>query len=42
MLEEKGADLGLSVEGCAAERCHAVLAVAAVDDVAGFEKVSNS
>lgn len=42
VLEEKGADLGFSVEGRAAERCHAVLVVAAVDDVAGFEKVSNS
>ena len=42
VLEEEGGDLGLSVEGRAAERCHAVLAVAAVDDVAGFEKVSNS
>ena len=42
VLEEEGGDLGLSVEGRAAERCHAVLAVAEVDDVSGFQEVSNS
>ena len=42
VLKEEGGDLGLSVEGRAAERCHAVLAVAAVDDVAGFQEVFDS
>ncbi len=42
MLKEEGGDLGLSVEGRAAERGHAIFAVAAVDDVSGFQEVFNS
>ena len=42
VLKEEGGDLGLSVEGRATERGHAIFAVAAVDDIPGFQEVFDS